>query len=101
MYLCFPLVVKCEDVVSSSCLTLSDQKHSVSLRSRALDQVGSLDAGNGPVEPRVGEQEVIGLLDRKLGQGEGDRTWRDKKRNKVVNSCKSLRWTNKYFYIKG
>ena len=61
-YLCFSLVVKREDVVSSACLTLSDQKHSVTLRSRALNQVGCLDAGYGPVEPGVGEQEVISLL---------------------------------------
>lgn len=70
--LCFSLVVKCEDVVSSACLALSDQKHSMSLGSRALNQVGCFDAGDGPVEPGVGEQEVISLLDNLLWQGKGD-----------------------------
>lgn len=84
-YLCFSLVVKREDVVSSACLTLSDQKHAVSLRSRALNQVRCLDAGDGPVEPGVGEQEVIGLLDNLLRWGEGDGGWREEQRNKMVS----------------
>lgn len=73
--LCFSLVVKCEDVVSPARLTLSNQKHSMSFWSRALNQVGRLDPGDGPVEPGVGEQEVICLLDDLLRHGEGDRTW--------------------------
>lgn len=83
-YLCFSLVVKCEDVVSSACLTLSDQEHSMSLRSRALNQVGCLDTGDGPMEPGVGEQEVISLLDNLLRRCKGDGAWRDEQRNKVV-----------------
>lgn len=77
LYLCFSLVVKREDVVSPACLTLSDQKHPVSHWARALNQVGCLDAGDGPVEPGVGEQEVIGLLDNLLWQSNGDGAWND------------------------
>lgn len=83
MYLCFSLVVKCEDVVSSACLTLSDQKHSMPPWSRALNQVCCLNSGDGPMEPWVGKQEVICLLDSLLWQGEGDRAWRDEQRNKM------------------
>lgn len=46
------------------------------LWSRALNQVGCLDPGDGTVEPGVGEQEVIGLLDNLLGQGEAGGAWR-------------------------
>lgn len=80
-YLCFSLVVKCEDVVSPASLALSDQKHSMSLWSRALNQIGCLDSGDGPVEPGVGEQEVIGLLDNLLWWGEGEGNWREEQRH--------------------
>lgn len=56
----------------------------MSLRSRALNQVGCFDAGDGPMEPGVGEQEVISLLDNLLWQGKGDGSWRDEQRNKIV-----------------
>lgn len=85
-YLCFSLVVKREDVVSPPRLTLSDQKHAVSLRAGALNQVGGLDAGDGPVEPRVGEQEVIGFLGNLLGQGERGGAWLDRQSSNGVIS---------------
>lgn len=56
----------------------------MSLRSRALNQVGCLDTGDGPMEPGVGEQEVISLLDNLLRRCKGDGAWRDEQRNKVV-----------------
>ena len=83
-YLCFSLIVKREDVVSPAGLTLPDQEHSVSLRPRALNQVGCLDTGDGPVEPGVREEEVICLLDNLLWQGEGDGAWRDEKSDKMA-----------------
>lgn len=46
--------------------------------------MGGLDAGDGPVKPGVGEQEVISFLDHLLGHGEGDGAWRDDQRNKMV-----------------
>lgn len=75
------LVVEREDVVSPACLTLPDEKHSVSLGPRALDQVGCLHPGDGPMEPGVGEQEVIALVDDLLRLGKGDRVWRVGRRN--------------------
>lgn len=89
-YLCFTLVVKREDVVSSACLALSDQEHSVTLRSRALNQIGCLDAGYGPVEPGVGKQEVICLLAYLLWQGKCDRTWNDEQINTIKSSNQSF-----------
>lgn len=77
LYLCFSLVVKSEDIVSPASLTLSDQEHAMSLWSRALNQVGCLDTGDGPVEPGVVEQEVISLLDDLLWWGEGEGNWRE------------------------
>lgn len=62
LYLCFSLVVEREDVVAPAGLTLSHQEHTVPLGARALNQVGCFDAGDGSMEPGVGEQEVIGLL---------------------------------------
>lgn len=77
-YLCFSLVVEREDVVSPARLALSDQKHPVSLLSRALNQVGRFDTRDGPMEPGVGQQEVIRLLGDLLGRGErGGTCWRD------------------------
>lgn len=70
-YLRFSLVVERQDVISSARLALADQKHPVSLRSRALDQICCLDPGDGSVEPGVREQEVIGLVDHLLWRGEG------------------------------
>ena len=75
-HLGFALVVEREDVVSPARLALSYQKDAVSLRSRALDQVGGLEARDGPVEPWVGEEEVIRLLGDLLRQGEGGGGWR-------------------------
>lgn len=75
-YLRLALVVKCEHVIPPSRLALSDQKHAVTFGSGALNQVGRLDAGDGPVEPGVWKQEVVGLLGDLLGEGEGDGTWR-------------------------
>lgn len=92
-YLCFSLVVEGEDVVSPACLTLSDQKHPVSLWPGALNQVGRLDARDGSVEPGVGEQEVICLLDYLLWQGEGDRSCRDDQRRRMclfLSECAKL-----------
>lgn len=77
------LVVEREDVVSSACLTLPNEKHSVSLGPGALDQVGCLHPGDGPVEPGVGEQEVIALLDDLLRHGKGDGVWRVGRRNTI------------------
>ena len=84
-YLGLPLVVEGEDVVSSPCLALTDQKHPVTLWAGALHQVGRLDPGDGPVEPWVGEQEVVGLLHDLLRQGEGDGAWRTEQRNKWLH----------------
>lgn len=77
------LVVEREDVVSPACLTLPDEKHSVSLGPGALDQVGCLHPGDGPVEPGVGEQEVITLLEDLLRQGKGDGVCRVGRRNTI------------------
>lgn len=82
-YLCFSLVVEREDIVSPACLALSDQKHSVPLRSGALNQVRCLDPGDGPVEPGVGEQEVVSLLDNLLWQGKRDWAWRVAQKNNI------------------
>lgn len=71
VYLCLSLVVKCEDVIPPASLTLSDQKHPVTLQARALNQVGCLHAGDWPVEPWVGKQEVVSLLVDLLWQGKG------------------------------
>lgn len=89
-YLCFSLIVKCENVVSPSCLALSDQKHSMTIRSRALDQVGGLDARDGPVEPGVREQEVICFLDDLLRWAEGDGIWRVRCKNNLLFIYRSL-----------
>lgn len=92
-YLCFSLVVEGEDVVAPACLTLPDQKHPMSLWPRALNQVGRLDARDGSMEPGVGEQEVICLLDCLLWQGEGDRSCRDEQRRRTclfLSECAKL-----------
>lgn len=75
-YLGFALVVERQDIIPAARLALAHQEHPVSLRPRALDQICCLDPGDGPVEPGVGEEEVIGLLDHLLWHGEGGRAWR-------------------------
>lgn len=75
-YLRLALVVKREHVIPPPCLALSDQKHAMTFGSGALNQVGCLDAGDGPVKPGVRKQEVVGLLGDLFGEGEGDGTWR-------------------------
>lgn len=79
VHLCFSLVVKREDEVSPPRLALPDQKHAVAVGSGALHQVGCLDPRDGAVKPGERNQEVIGLLDDLLREGEGDRAWRDKR----------------------
>lgn len=70
--LSFSLVVKREYIVSPPRLTLSNQEDPMSLWSRALDQVSSLDPRDGTMEPGIREQEVVCLLGDRLGHGEGD-----------------------------
>lgn len=60
----------------------------MSLWPRALNQVGRLDPGDGTMEPGVGEQEVICLLDNLLGQGEAGGAWRVEQRQSKIS------WTN-------
>lgn len=66
------LVVEGEDVVPAAGLTLPHQEDSVPLRPGALHQVGRLHPGDGPVEPRVREEEVVAFLKDLLRQGESD-----------------------------
>lgn len=66
------LVVEGEDVVPAARLALPHQEDSVSLRPGALHQVGRLHPGDGPVKPRVREEEVVAFLEDLLRQGERD-----------------------------
>lgn len=71
-HLSSPLVVKGEDVVPAAGLALPHQEDSVSFRPGALHQVGRLHPGDGPMEPRVREEEVVAFLEDLLRLGESD-----------------------------
>lgn len=77
-HLSSPLVVEGEDVVPAAGLALPHQEDSMSFGPRALHQVCCLHPGDGPVEPWVGEEEVVAFLEDLFRQGESDRVWRDK-----------------------
>lgn len=69
-YLGSSLVVEGEDVVSPPSLALSHQEVAVTSDPRVLHQVRGTHAGDGPMEPWVGGQEVIRLVVRLLRQSE-------------------------------
>lgn len=47
--------------------------------------MGRLNPGDGPVEPGVGEEEVIVLLHTLLCQGEGHGAWRGEQRDTKIS----------------
>lgn len=66
----------------------------MTLRAPALDQVGGLDAGDGSMEPGVGEQEVVCLLEGLLWQREYDGTWRAEEHVRMQQSDPQRRSLN-------
>jgi len=58
----YALEVECEHILSTPCLTLPYQEHSVSVRTLQLNQLRCLHPGDGAVEPGVAGQEVLCFL---------------------------------------
>lgn len=66
LYLCSALEVEGEHVLAAPRLALPHQEDAVALQPPQLHQLSRFHAGDGPVEPGAGGQELLHLRPRRL-----------------------------------